>query len=49
MDEHLAKLRGQIVRGEYEVDPRAVADAIIARLNLRALVSARPPSGILVG
>jgi hypothetical protein len=41
MDEHVAKLQGQIARGEYEVDPRAVAEAIITKLRLRALARAR--------
>jgi hypothetical protein len=29
----LADLRGQIERGEYEIDPRAVADALVARVQ----------------
>jgi hypothetical protein len=29
MDEHLAQLRARILRGEYNIDPRAVADAIL--------------------
>lgn len=33
MDEHLAQLRAQILRGEYQVDPTAVADAILEHLG----------------
>lgn len=31
MDEHLAELRARILRGEYQIDPIAVADAILQR------------------
>jgi len=34
--QHLADLRGRIERDEYAVNPRAVADAILASLALRA-------------
>jgi anti-sigma28 factor (negative regulator of flagellin synthesis) len=41
--EQLHALKERIERGEYEVDPRRVADAIVARL-LTVLVTA-PPRG----
>jgi hypothetical protein len=41
MDEHVAQLRERISRGDYQVDPLLVADAIIARLHLRALAATR--------
>src|SRR5205807_1979186 len=33
MDEHLSKLRERISRGEYQIDPLAIADAILERLD----------------
>ncbi len=40
MDEKVADLRDRIARGEYEVDPHAVAEAIVRRLRERALARA---------
>jgi hypothetical protein len=33
MDERLSELRGRIARGEYQIDPVAVADAILDHLG----------------
>jgi hypothetical protein len=40
MDEKAADLRDRIARGEYEVDPHAVAEVIVRRLRERALARA---------
>lgn len=46
MDEHLSELRGKIARGEYQIDPLAVADAILDRTGQPRLCS-YPESGRL--
>ena len=43
----LSALRETIIRGEYEVDPRAVAEAIVRRVNDRAVAPA-PLEGVLI-
>lgn len=40
MDDRVGDLRDRIARGEYEVDPHAVAEAIVRRLRDRALARA---------
>jgi hypothetical protein len=51
MDEYqglrLSALRERVVRGEYQVDSRAVAEAIVRRLGEWAL-RARASEGVLV-
>jgi hypothetical protein len=41
-EHRLAELKQQIERGEYEVDPQAVADAIVERLRGLAAASSHP-------
>ncbi len=43
----LSALRQSVVRGEYEVDPRAVAEAIVRRVQERAQALA-PLEGVLI-
>lgn len=43
----LSALRERVIRGEYEVDSRAVAEAIVRRVHDRALVWA-PLEGVLI-
>lgn len=43
----LSALRERVIRGEYEVDPRAVAEAIVRRVNDRDVAPA-PLEGVLV-
>jgi hypothetical protein len=43
----LPALRDRVVRGEYQVDPRAVAEAILRQLGQWAL-TARRSEGMLV-
>jgi hypothetical protein len=51
MSEHqgtrLSTLRQRVLRGEYQVDPRAVAEAIVRRLGHWAL-TAGPSESVLV-
>jgi hypothetical protein len=47
----LDELAGAIERGEYEVDPHAVAEAMLRRLGPRSMLEAgealgRPPAGV---
>jgi hypothetical protein len=43
-DMRLADIRARIARGEYRVEPRAVAEAIVCRVAERA-ACAQPPTG----
>lgn len=43
----LSALRERVIRGEYEVDSRAVAEAIVRRVHDRVLAWA-PLEGVLV-
>lgn len=41
-DEKLKELGERIARGEYEIDPRAVADAMLRRPGLAQIIGAAP-------
>lgn len=43
----LTALRERVIRGEYEVDPRAVAEAIVLRVHKRA-AALSPLEGVLI-
>lgn len=43
----VSALRERVARGEYEVDSQAVAEAIVRRVNHRALAHA-PLEGVLI-